>query len=229
MKIFICLLISSFFSYPSKAGGFIDKDGKKLKQYDNVWNFVNKEVGDCPKKVIFKLDVKKNSFSRFNGYPPRVILAKKPEHKNFKMVLAHETAHVCLYNKTKKMSNKEQFRFFDEGLADMIGGGFVGGEKLYKKKAFKRAQKKLQERQISFDLVQNWKSYFGSPPKVNYDAYMVGATFNYYVIEKYGRSKLNQFFISIGNTQSLKDSILKTFKVSPVEFETKWLEYIRSR
>lgn len=222
------IFLFAYSSILTYAGEFVDESGKKLSQYSPVWKLINNFLGTCPNKIILKLDIKNGSFSRFNGKPPRIIMTKSPDHKNFKMILAHETSHVCLFQKTQEMSNKEQFRFFDEGLADILGRRLTSRERWYKKTAFKKAKAKALNGKLSFKLVQKWKKYFGSPPNVDFEAYMVGATFIYFITEKFGKSKLDNFFISIGRTQSLQKSIKEAFGKSILDFEKEWINYVKS-
>jgi hypothetical protein len=225
----VSFVVFFILSHSIIAGNFVDKNGKILPEHTAIWDFVNKEVGDCPRKITFKDDSDGDGVSRFVGNPPQVMMGKPSDHPKFKMILAHETSHICLFNKTGGMSNQERFRFFDEGLADIIGGRFVDVDKWYKKLAFERTKKKLSQGKVSFHLVQKWKEYFGTQLNVDYDAYMVGATFNFFLEEEYGPSKQQKFFRSIAKTQTLAKSINQTFGIEIAEFEKKWTAYIKSK
>ncbi|MBC86727.1 MAG: hypothetical protein CL677_06060 [Bdellovibrionaceae bacterium] len=205
---------------------YVDKNGEKKEQFKSIYSFVNKHVGSCPKKIFFGHDKRKDGFSRFKGATATVTMAKPPEHENFKMILAHETSHICLFNKTNGASNTEPFRFFDEGLADIIGGRFVGGESNYKKKAFSKAKAWNKEGKVSFSKVQKWNDYFGNPPDVDFGAYMVGATFVYFILDSFGKDTLELFLIDIGKTKSLKITIKNIFDMNQDHFEKLWLKYI---
>ncbi len=221
---FRVLFIISLNIYTAFAG-YVGSNGNTFEEFNSIYEFVNLNIGNCPQNIKLVIEIKEDNFSRFNGEKNQIIMAKDPQDKDFKMILAHETSHICLFNKTNGASNMEKFRFIDEGLADIIGGRYIGGEKSYKKKVIQTAYQRYSKKRISFKEIQQWHQFFGISPHVNYDAYRVGASFVYFLTENYGKQKFNDFLTELGKTHSLNNAIQKVYKID-TGIEDLWRNYI---
>jgi hypothetical protein len=150
------------------------------------------------------------------------------DKNRFAMVLAHESAHLCMAKLTNGLSNTEPFRFFDEGFANIVGGQFVGGEKVYRARALAAASQNAAKDGISFDRIQKWSTYFGDPPDADWDAYLVGSSFIFFIQDTYGQQKLLTFFKEIGRLGNLNAALQAVFHQSATTFQKSWLVYLRT-
>jgi predicted SprT family Zn-dependent metalloprotease len=183
--------------------------------------------GNCPKDITLAYEDIKTA----GGFDPNKNIIKlnpkKYSMNNENMVVTHEACHLCLANLTNKNSNKEEFRFIDEGWASIVGGDFSSQ---YKINSIIKTKEKINTGEVSFKKVQKWKIYFGgsNTGKYNWSAYNVGTSFVYFILDTYSQDKLYDFFISIGKTENLSASILETFNKQESEFEKDWLGYVKS-
>ena len=154
------------------------------------------------------------------------------EYKNKNELLVHEMCHLALYNLTKQNSMKEEFRFFDEGFAEIMGRQIGEPNELneYKKQSIQKAKKELKNKGISFQKVQKWNKFFGdfnnANAKLDWSAYDVGASFVFFILDTYSKDKLYDFFVSVSKTSNLAKSILEVFSKKESEFEVEWKNYI---
>lgn len=196
--------------------------------------------GVCP-KITVKYGKLENSGAVFDTNTNTITLSsnylsnkernERPiyEYKNKKELLAHEMCHLCLSNLTHQNSMKEEFRFIDEGFAEIMGRKIAEPETLsnYKKEAILKASKQIEH--LSFKILQQWRVYFGdfsNSNEKNWAAYDVGASFIFFILDTYSKEKLYEFFISISKTGDFLRSLHSILKKSEQEIEKEWKDYI---
>lgn len=122
----------------------------------------------APEKDHIKLSV--NNLYRSSGGP---------------RLVAHESSHIGLHHFTAGASTLEQFRFFDEGLANIMGAIAADRLSAYKQQALNAGAAQHSKGNVSFAKVQKWSSYYGRPGSGTKYAYDVGASFNFFVMDTY--------------------------------------------
>lgn len=207
----------------------INDKGEDLEKVQAAYDFVNNVFRmKCPFRVTYHVDRTDFGFSHFKPKKNAVYIAFKHLSK-LDRTFSHELAHLCLNKITSGASVQEGFRFIDEGFADLIGFRYISKESWYKKKAFKVAKDYSSKRKISFKLAQDWSTYFGSPPgKVDFNSYFVGATFIYFIQEKYGDDSLFSFFEELKMKRDLSSAIKIVFAKDKKQFELEWLNFIEN-
>ncbi len=204
--------------------------GNSLERYGYVWNDLNHFFkGRCPNLVT--VDYTDDSTSKFHPSENRISLNMPAFKYNYITVLAHETSHLCLFHLTNGESNKEHFRFLDEGFASVIGAKIAGNLESYKMSSLAEAKSEASKGNVIFSKLQQWSDFFGTPPKSNGNAYSIGASFIFAITERYGEEKLFEFFVEVGESKDLTISFRKVFDLSLDDFERQWwtfLEQVRS-
>jgi hypothetical protein len=81
--------------------------------------------------------------------------------------------------------------------------------------------------------MQAWSQYFGDPtghPErvADYDAYVVGAAFDFFMQDTYGEGALKSLFVDLAKTHSLTVSVKTVFGRTLEEVETGWTAYLRA-
>jgi len=225
MKTLACFSLFIFVFGCSSTNHFYDFKGNSLEKNNPIWNAVNKELrGYCPSEIT--VNYIDGNTSKFHPSNNAVSLNMRAIRYNYTTVLAHESAHLCLFNLTNGASNKNEFRFIDEGLASIIGAQAGKDFSSYEKQSLVTAKMKLEDGQISFTKIQNWKEYFGTPPKADYNAYKVGSSFVIFFKEKYGQDAFFSFLKDLGQTQNLKLSLQNTIQKDSKEVETEWQRFL---
>ena len=143
-------------------------------------------------------------------------------------VVAHESAHLSMYQLTRGASATEPFRFFDEGYSDLVGK-MIAGENMadHKRSSLSIANRQLKEKGLSFEELQHWSAYAGNvPSEKNFYTYPVGSSFVYFVIDSFGENKLFDFFRDIGETGDLDTSLRNIFGLTAAEVEQRWKDYV---
>ena len=177
-------------------------------------------------------DTSTNSITLSSNYLTNKTRTERPlyEHKNKEELLTHEICHLCLYSLTKGNSNKKEFRFLDEGLAEIVGRQIAEPTELeqYKKKSIQTTKEKIKNEGVSLEKIQQWTVYFGDPKikALDWSAYMVGSSFVFFILDNYQKDKLYDFFVSISKTRNLEKSIFETFSKNGSDFEKEWLRYV---
>jgi hypothetical protein len=144
----------------------------------------------------------------------------------------HESAHLAMYRITNGASLRDEFRFFDEGFADIIQSSVNNKCKLYKQRSLYAANIEMENGNLSFALLQNWTKYYGAwkSPDANFpknpNAYPVGASFVFFMMDIYGEEKWQAFLIHIGQTKELASTLAKVTGKNIIEIEKGWKEYI---
>jgi hypothetical protein len=143
-------------------------------------------------------------------------------------IVAHESAHLCIYQVTRGASAMEPFRFFDEGYSDIVGETIAGNNMTnHKRSALAIASAQVKAGAVGFAKVQHWSSYAGNLPSQRNDyAYFVGSSFVYFVIDSFGEKKLFDFFRDVGETRDLDTSLRHVFGLGAAEVEQRWKDYV---
>ena len=214
------------------AGHFFDEAGNNLEKYDQKYFLLTDFYGEfTPKQIVVRYHSRKSS--QFHTRDNSISLALYCLKDSPENTVIHETSHLAMSNLTQGASVTNQFRFFDEGMANIMGYKAEGRLAIYKQKAINIAEKQRQENNISFKKVQDWTNYFGDwsgkkdKLKRNPNAYPVGSSFVFYIQDTYGIKKLKEFFNSVGKTKDLETSLRNVFNVSAKDIEAAWLEYIK--
>ncbi|HTQ45347.1 MAG TPA: Ig-like domain-containing protein, partial [Polyangiaceae bacterium] len=76
--------------------------------------------------------------------------------------------------------------------------------------------------------LEQWSTYFGVPPKADFDAYDVGSAFLFFVEGKYGQDKLKALLVDLGRTRELAASARAVLGLSADETEAAWEQYLRA-
>jgi hypothetical protein len=219
------LVIYSLTYARESSGHFFDVQGKPLAQYDSLFAELYKYFKDSvPERITVVYT--KGSTSRFNDRDELVLINETAARIKPYQVIGHESAHLCMANLTKRASTEEQFRFFDEGFASIFENILDHKENQYKDVSLKYAAGQNQQNNLSFEKVQAWSRYFGSPPAANWRAYNVGASFVYYVIDTYGIESFLALCKDIGNTRNLNQSCQNIFHKEQSTIEAEWQEYL---
>lgn len=218
---------SSIINSEERQWHYFDVNNEPLVQYESVYDQLNKYFKDgVPKKIIVK-HITGNT-SQFDPTFEAILLNEYALKNDPVGIAGHESCHLCMANFTHEASVKEEFRFFDEGFADIFESIINNKTAEYKNESLAVAAIQNLKSNVSFDKVQKWSEYFGDPrTKTNYYAYPVGASFNFFVIDTYGMDKLFMFFKDIGKTQDLAKSIKKVFKSDKLSIETEWQQYLK--
>ena len=199
--------------------------------------------GACPKNITVKyakldnsgawLNTGKNIITLSSNYLTNKTRYQRPicEYKNKEELMAHEICHLCLYSLTYTNSMREEFRFLDEGFAEIMGRTIAEPGDLddYKKDSFFKAKDQMDKGGLSFKDLQKWNTFFGdfsNSNEKNWNAYLVGSNFIFFVLDKYSIEKLYELFVSISKTGDFCKSVFDVFKKNEVEIEKEWKDYV---
>lgn len=217
--IFIVSLIQSDEIYH-----FIDKDGNPIEKYEFIYQAVKKIYPESiPEKVIIQyID---GSHSKFN-IDKAIVYLSVNHVKNAERIIAHELSHICLGRYKNSTNVLDQFRFFDEGFANIVGYRVVNDIESYKKQSLITAAVQNKADNMDFKKVQDWETYYARYKKNNYFAYPVGSSFDFMIIDNYGEEILFKFFKDIAKTKNLNRTFKNVFKKDLATIETEWKEYV---
>ncbi len=206
---------------------FFDSAGNSLEKYEPAWEELHKFYGNAmPGRIT--IYYREGSSSFFHVESNSIEISLKHLAEEPVRVVAHEASHVCLGHLTRGASGLERFRFFDEGFANIMGAILSGTLDQYKKQALVIAKRKYLNGDVSFEKAQEWSKYFGGPEEADYDAYLVGSSFVFYIIDTFGIDKLYDFFVDVGRTRNLEQSLTSVAAQPLQEVEKQWLRYINS-
>ena len=212
---------------PQEIYHFFDKDGKPFEKYEYIYQAVKKIYPESiPEKII--IEYIEGNHSKFNINKAIIYLStnhlKNP--KSTERTIAHELSHICLGRYTNSVNVKEQFRFFDEGFANIVGYRVINDIESYKKQALIIAAIQNKADNMDFKKVQDWEKYYARYKKNNYYAYPVGSSFDFMIIDSYGEEMLFKFFKDIAKTKNLKRTFKNVFKKDIAAIEIEWKEYV---
>jgi hypothetical protein len=212
----------------AETAHYYDLDGRPLPQYESIYPALQQYFGAAvPERIIVRGS--QGSISRFDYLREMVLISEYHLLNQALGTVAHESCHLCLENFTKGASVREEFRFFDEGLAEIFQSIIENRTAEYKAEALAVAALQHRRDNVAFAKVQKWSDYFGNPQiKTNYYAYPVGASFNYFIIDTYGMDRLFDFFKEIGATGALEESSRHVFKKDQAALEAEWLAYLET-
>ncbi len=231
IRIFFGVLLLVLFSAAliyadSSTSHFFNVINQPLPEYEPVYPLLKQYFADSVPETII-VSYTKRKTSQFNPNSEIVLISEFVQKDNAVAVVGHESSHLSLANLTQGASVMEQFRFFDEGFADIFESIVQKDTEAFKRDSLIIAALQSQNHNVSFKKVQNWSEYFGNPQvKTNFYAYPVGSSFDFFIIDTYGMEQLFAFFKDIGNTQDLEKSIKNVFKKDQQVLETDWLRYL---
>lgn len=226
--LFLLLFIGSSIIYSKeRQWHYFDVDNKPLPQYEFIYDklkdYFNSSV---PKKIVVKFTT--GNTSRFDPINEIVLINEYSTKYDLLGVIAHESCHLCMENFTKRASVKEEFRFFDEGFANIFQSTIINKADDYKNESLTIATVQNNRNNVNFEKVQKWSEYFGDPQiKTNFYAYPVGSSFDFFVVDTFGMDRLITFFKNIGKTQDLEKSLKNVFKNDKQSIESEWLQYLK--
>ena len=189
---------------------FVGDDGKQWFEYETIWNKLRDFYGHAmPPQITIKF-TDARGVSRFNPKKNWILINRQGYQKEGVRVIAHEASHLCLNLLTNGASNQEQFRFMDEGFDQ----------------ALPTAALQLQKGNLSFAKIEKWSKYFGGPYMDRWYAYEVGASFDFFIIDKFGEEKLKELFIAIGSSRDFTIAVHKTLGKTLDVLEADWKTYL---
>ena len=208
---------------------YFDINGTPLPQWDFVWDQLQAYFGsNTPDRIT--VEYKDGGTSQF--FPADESIRITSGGDNNVSTVAHESTHLCNYNITQGASNTNSFRFFDEGFARIMGFGIASEADWYRSYALAIAALENQAGKVSFAQVQDWNTYFknGAPASSsstwNWNAYLVGSSFDYMIEDTYGADAFHSFLVDIGNTRDLGATFQNLFTTTTGAFEQDWLNYL---
>ncbi|MFH2046370.1 MAG: Ig-like domain-containing protein [Pseudomonadota bacterium] len=209
---------------------YYDLHQNSLEKYDAVWDMLHTYYGEHLPMIFTVVYYSEDSGSYFNPSRDKISLSIGHLYSSTggPGLVAHESSHIGLHHFTAGASMLEQFRFIDEGLANIMGA--IAADKLpaYKEQALNVAKVQQTKNNVSFGKVQKWSVYYGPPgtnPNLGY-AYDVGASFNFFVMDNYGEERFWKFVKDIGTTRDLGKSSQNVLNIPMKELESKWLLYL---
>lgn len=133
---------------------------------------------------------------------------------------------------TNGASATDPFRFLDEGWATVLEARAANREAEYAEEAMAIAAMELKKGGVGFDLLQRWSEYFGDWQGVdatkgaarprNFDAYRVGASFDLWLVQRYGEPKLRELLVAIGRSRDLRAALVEVLGRPAAEVEAEW-------
>lgn len=205
---------------------FYDAAGRPLPQYEWIAERLKEYFPESvPPRITVQFQNQWRS-SRFHPTDAAVLIHESVKNAP-EPVIAHESCHLCLANLTKGASTREKFRFFDEGFAEVFENLTMKRFEAYKEEALTVAAAQHRRRNVSFARVQKWSEYYGDPEtKTNFYAYPVGASFDLFIMDHFGKDRLLAFFKDIGETGDLARTVRNVLGSDLPELEAKWLRYL---
>ncbi len=139
--IFIISLIQSQETYH-----FVDKDGKSFVRYEFIYQAVKKIYPESiPEKIV--IEYIDGYHSKFNIV--RAVIYLSVNHlKQAERMIAHEFSHICLGRYTNSVNVMDQFRFFDERFANIVGYRVINDIGGYKKQSLITAFTKVEKEEF---------------------------------------------------------------------------------
>lgn len=204
---------------------YIDVTETKLSQYNSIWQLVNDKLrGSCPETITVKYpDMPASLFLPMEN---SVLINPRDRKFNHDTTLAHVTAHLCVFHLTHGGMRFEPFRFIDEGMASVIGAQANNTIAAYRTMSMVLAKRKIAKKQLTFDAITKWRTFFGTGNAIDYDAYYIGANFIFFIDESFGVDKRFELLASIEKTKSLEKSIAEVYEMPLADMENKWREYV---
>ena len=211
----------------TEAHHYFDERDQPLPEWDGVWSKLHTFFGsDTPPHITLRQFSGRGG--RFNGPSHTIVISDAAAGNGLVQIVAHESAHLSLYQVTRGASAMEPFRFFDEGYSDIVSKT-IAGENMtnHKRSALAIASAQVKARALDFAKVQHWSSYAGNRPSEGNDyAYPVGSSFVYFVIDSFGERKLFDFFRDVGETKDLDTSFQHVFGLGAAAVEQRWKDYV---
>jgi hypothetical protein len=129
---------------------------------------------------------------------------------------------------TQMMSKENRFRFFNEGFARLFE--YSENPSWYFNTTMKVGKEYLKKGKVSFSQIEDWITYWGDPEVGNLDpnAYNIGSTFVYFLINTYGKNCFRKFLVVIGKTQNLNLALSQTYQLSRKKAQRRWRKYIQN-
>jgi hypothetical protein len=235
----------SYTAHATSAQGYVDKDLNPLPEYASILNEISAQFGKATPEVVKLEIIETNGNSSFDPYlsPQTVFISRRwfsgGDLKRLTAAIAHETTHLAIFNLTQNgekhgASIFNEFRFIDEGMAELVGrrvGGF-GPPKWDKVKAANQSGK------IDFTQASNWRNeppYQGAPGRFNtalpsyfsYEfSYAVGASFISFLESIRGLDGVKEFLRSLGIHRELETSLKEVYGLSLSDTEIAWKAFI---
>jgi hypothetical protein len=210
------------------AGHFFDASGVSQPSYEAAWPILEDFFGPAlPRRIV--VEHVAEGTSRFDPDHQVIVVSRATTVAQSELaVVAHETAHLALAVLTRGASTLEPLRFIDEGLAMIIQKEVEGKLEAYKAGAIAFAAGRLATGNVTLVDLQHWSTYFGVPPKADFDAYDVGAAFLCFIEDKYGRAQRATLLADLGRTRTLDVSLRNVFGSSVDETEVRWESYLHA-
>lgn len=208
---------------------FVDSNGQYLSEFEPHFPLLVRYFGgSVPQKIVVRREARSSSI--FDAENDTITLASSLQGKDLVSTGIHETAHVTMFRMTKGASLHDEFRFLDEGFVDIIQSIVDDRPDLYRKRSMYIANRAMKD--LSFVRVQAWTEYFGDwsggrdDIKRNPDAYAVGASFVFYMLDTLGEAKWKEFLTDIGRTRKLDSSLLRIAGKNANIVEQEWRQYV---
>jgi len=207
------------------AHHYFDSDGSPLPQWDFIWDQLYAYFGaSTPDKIT--VEHWDGGDSKFSPPDETIVLAPGNDRVD---TIAHESTHLCNYALTQGASTMNDFRFFDEGFAEIMGYNIASEGDWYKTLALAVAEQANEAGNVSFDKVQDWATYYGPPSSggtPNWWAYQVGSSFDYMIQDTRGQAAFHAFLVDIGTTKDLGATFQNVFSSTTSAMEQEWLNYL---
>jgi hypothetical protein len=208
----------------------VDDARRPLPEYEWIWKRLAEVYGDSmPERVVVNFIDGDGGYFDTSG--DEVHLSKSLFAQGPTLLLAHETSHLCLGHLTRGASAEEAFRFLDEGFAEIVSHRIAGELDEYKQEALPQAGVQRRKGNVTFEKVEAWSSYFGNwkgpiPTNPSPYAHLVGASFDFMVIDRFGQATLLELFRSVGRTRSLEQSAQLVLHEQLQQLQEDWQAYL---
>jgi hypothetical protein len=198
-----------------------------------VWPYVTSTFGlAVPTKVTVRYSSRRGEY--FHPDDASIEISSADHHTPRELgLVAHETAHLALASLSNGASTLEGFRFMDEGLAAIIEESVRGTLPTYRRAALVLAARRISTGGARLADLQVWSRYFGDPARdagksADYDAYLVGSAFDFFLEDVYGEGALKRLFLDLSKTRSLPASLTNVFGRTVEQTEAAWDRYLRA-
>jgi hypothetical protein len=233
LKFYLIVLCTSIFFIRgalSDSSYFIDVKNRPLHELDYIGKILSQFYNVVTDRPI-KINIYGDKSSRFNCSTDEVFISKQRMKYElvYRRTIGHEASHLALCRLTKKASILEEFRFFDEGFANIMGSRVDKDDSNYKKIALNTTRYYLENHNLSLDRVAAWKSYFcdkGRDQICNYNTYRIGSSFVFFIIDEWSEKVLYSFFEAIGKSRNFSTAVKTIFQMPVNLFEKRWFKYI---
>lgn len=222
----ISILLRSLSLVSSQSYHFYNADDQPLPQYERIYDKLVKYFqGYVPEKI--KVIPITGKVARFDHKKERILIGDYALKNDPIGVVAHESCHLCMANYTKGASVREEFRFTDEGFAEIFQNIINDRLEEYKSEALTVAAVQNLKSNLSLAKAQKWSEYFGNPEmQTSFYAYPVGASFVFFLIDTYGMKRFFAFVKDLGQTVKLDETFQNIFQKKLPAMEKEWLEYL---